>query len=214
MGYHSIPVTPGLDQLDPFATPPRAASPEVPVFEDAQESLETQASLKMHESAHDQEQLINMAASEVDTSTVSEVDAAASDMGTTTSERPRRSEVGTAASEAGIPVPQPLFHSYLRDYGAYSTSVPEDSPFAAAMRSQAHVSLPMAEPEEEQPSRQNQVAIDLCVAHLVEMGYGMRPGGDDGDEVESLRVYAQISGGNLMEAIELLEEEKQAWGSR
>lgn len=52
-------------------------------------------------------------------------------------------------------------------------------------------------------------AVDRCVACLVEMGYGGADG--DVDEVERLRIYAQISGGDLEEALEMLEEEKRAW---
>jgi hypothetical protein len=57
------------------------------------------------------------------------------------------------------------------------------------------------EEEEEQPDE----AVDRCVAMLLEMGYG------DGEEVERLRVYAQMSGGDLEDALEMLEEEKRAW---
>lgn len=48
-------------------------------------------------------------------------------------------------------------------------------------------------------------AIDRCVAILMEMGYG------DSEEIDRLRVYAQMSGGDLEDALEMLEEEKRAW---
>jgi len=53
--------------------------------------------------------------------------------------------------------------------------------------------------------------IDKCVATLIEMGYG-----DDGGEsaVERLKVYAQIVEGNVEDAVEMLEEEREAWGRR
>ncbi|CAZ83642.1 unnamed protein product [Tuber melanosporum] len=53
--------------------------------------------------------------------------------------------------------------------------------------------------------------IDKCVAALIEMGYS-----DDGGEsaIERLRVYAQIVEGNVENAVEMLEEEREAWQRR
>lgn len=53
--------------------------------------------------------------------------------------------------------------------------------------------------------------VDKCVEALVEMGYC-----EDGGEsaVERLKVYAQIADGNVDSAVEMLEEERKAWGQR
>ena len=49
--------------------------------------------------------------------------------------------------------------------------------------------------------------VDSCVAHLVEMGYA--DSGVDG-ALERLRVYAEISNGDLEQALGLIEEEEKA----
>ncbi|PWW73190.1 hypothetical protein C7212DRAFT_223725 [Tuber magnatum] len=58
---------------------------------------------------------------------------------------------------------------------------------------------------------QEENGIDKCVATLIEMGYG-----DDGGEsaIERLKVYAQIVEGNVQSAVEMLEEEREAWERR
>jgi hypothetical protein len=75
----------------------------------------------------------------------------------------------------------------------------DNNPFTPAIWQ--NFSLPGSYPLED--------AVDRCVAHLVEMGYADGPEGVD--QVERLKVYAQISDGDLDAAIEMLEEEKRAW---
>ncbi|KAF8250305.1 hypothetical protein K440DRAFT_619794 [Wilcoxina mikolae CBS 423.85] len=76
----------------------------------------------------------------------------------------------------------------------------DNNPFTAAVW-QHNMNLPGSYPPED--------AVDKCVAHLVEMGYA--DGRDGVDQVERLKIYAQISDGDLDAAIEMLEEEKRAW---
>lgn len=49
--------------------------------------------------------------------------------------------------------------------------------------------------------------IDDCVATLVKLGYG---GARDGGEAR-IRMYAEVSGGKVLEAIEMIEEERKAY---
>lgn len=53
--------------------------------------------------------------------------------------------------------------------------------------------------------------VDKCVAQLVDMGYA-----EDESEnaLERLKVFAQLANGSVLDAVEMLEEERQAWGQR
>lgn len=57
------------------------------------------------------------------------------------------------------------------------------------------------------------VGVDECVAQLVDMGFADHDGGNghEGDNVERLMVVAQICGGDVLSAVEMLEEERRAW---
>jgi hypothetical protein len=88
------------------------------------------------------------------------------------------------------------------------------NPFSAAVKKETRFTLPGAFPEQERlvirPRDVRQEKIDKCVAQLVEMGYGYGYGGDN-DEVDRLKIYAEITNGSVDDAIDMLEEEKRAW---
>lgn len=65
--------------------------------------------------------------------------------------------------------------------------------------------------EQPQKSTNTESDVDKCVAQLVEMGYA-----EDESEsaLERLKVYAQIAEGSVLDAVEMLEEERKAWGQR
>jgi len=49
-------------------------------------------------------------------------------------------------------------------------------------------------------------AVRACVAHLQSMGYGA----SDVNERERLHVYASAAGGDVLEAVDMIEEERRA----
>ncbi|KAL3438372.1 hypothetical protein BDV09DRAFT_192264 [Aspergillus tetrazonus] len=56
----------------------------------------------------------------------------------------------------------------------------------------------------------NQRAIDECVSALVDMGFG----GEEGGGRQRLEIYAAATKGDLVEAIEMIEEERKAYEQR
>ena len=56
------------------------------------------------------------------------------------------------------------------------------------------------------------VRIDQCIAQLIEMGYADDAKGDDA--LEMLRVYATHAEGDVLTAVELLEEDVGVWRTR
>lgn len=179
---------------DPFATPPRAPSPH-PDHESAPESFED-AQENHHEAAETVEPYLIETADEGRNA------------------QPQMSEMPVMST-------YPPFSGMFGGFGEYSGtqqpfSVVDTNPFTAAVRNQTEAKLPETFPSYEDTDHsvplKSQEIIDLCVAQLVDMGYGVRGEDEnDGDVVESLKVYAQMTEGNLEDAIEMIEEEKKVW---
>ncbi|KAL4775300.1 hypothetical protein BDW60DRAFT_179834 [Aspergillus nidulans var. acristatus] len=78
-----------------------------------------------------------------------------------------------------------------------------------------NLSAPEEEPEVQEYTRssreeQKQRAIDECVSALVDMGFGDEEGGGR----QRLEIYAAAAKGDLVEAIEMIEEERKAYEQR
>ncbi|KAL4818033.1 hypothetical protein BDW67DRAFT_158412 [Aspergillus spinulosporus] len=78
-----------------------------------------------------------------------------------------------------------------------------------------NLSAPEEEPEVQEYRRssrkeQNQRAIDECVSALADMGFGDEEGGGR----QRLEIYAAAAKGDLVEAIEMIEEERKAYEQR
>ncbi|KAL4747293.1 hypothetical protein BDW72DRAFT_183037 [Aspergillus terricola var. indicus] len=78
-----------------------------------------------------------------------------------------------------------------------------------------NLSAPEGEPEAEEyweasRKEQNRRAIDECVSALADMGFGDEEGGGR----QRLEIYAAAAKGDLVEAIEMIEEERKAYEQR
>lgn len=170
---------------DPFATPPRAFSPQVGFEDDPmdQEDQEQEVGQSVKYQVYESEPEVFSPAIQAQCAEMAEM-------------------------------PTSLFFG---EHTSQPTAFPkqiDNNPFTAEAWRQAHPNLPDMKRSEPHAKNKTQEVVDMCVAQLVEMGYG-RVGGsadaNDSEEVERLRVYAQIAHGNVDEALQMLEDEKTVW---
>lgn len=185
----------GVVNADPFATPPRIASPQAGTESETREQrVGHSGSYQDYESTF----VPNQPSVEFQSAEMTEM--------------PTTSFFGDYPTQIGG-LPQNPTSTTTNPFSA------DINPFTAEAWKQTHLELDLPgsfpnavdlERSEPQINDERQKAIDKCVAQLVEMGYGDNET-NDGEEVERLKIYAQISEGNVDEALELLEEEKTAW---
>jgi len=176
----AVEANPSVD-ADPFATPPRIISPQPEISVHEAVAPESPNNQERHEASDDGYPLLEPLIESAEH----------------TERQPQMAEM-------------PTLSAYHTLYSGFNN---DTNPFLSSLRTRETGilpgSFPTGEDMEHSSPQKAQMAIDQCVAHLVEMGYG-----DNGDEIERLRIYAQMTGGNLEDSIEMLEEEKNAWERR